>query len=48
MSFTVGTVMNESELIDEVLELTLACHQGIATPVELARLFGEQRRHFQR
>jgi hypothetical protein len=30
--------MNESELIDEVLDLTLACQQGAATPEELARL----------
>jgi hypothetical protein len=30
--------MNESELIDEVLELTLACQRGTATPEELARL----------
>jgi FecR protein len=30
--------MNESELINEVLELTLACQQGRATPEEHARL----------
>src|SRR6476620_7360270 len=38
MSFAVSIDMNESELIDEVLELTLACQRGIATPEELARL----------
>src|SRR5262249_35878109 len=38
MSALVSTDMNESELIDEVLELTLACQRGIATPEELARL----------
>src|SRR5689334_6376452 len=38
MSIAVRTDMNEPELIDEVLELTLACQRGIATPEELARL----------
>lgn len=35
---SVSTDMNESELVDEVLELTLACQRGTATPEELARL----------
>ena len=31
-------MMDESELINEVLELTLACQHGTATPEECARL----------
>ena len=38
MSFDISTDMNESELIDEILELTLACQQGTATSEEHARL----------